>query len=678
MRGMKNIFLGTLTLLLFLVPQITTASKDILINEVYYHTIGNDHEEEFIELYNSSQKPIELKDYQLKNNLGVYTLPSIKIPAQGFLTICRTDHGFENLFGFKPDLGNLNLRLRNSNDFLELYDGSANLIDRVSWGEEVNSHPGVKRGQSIERSPAGQNSGEIEKDFITSDPPTPGLGLFQPAKITDIRLDLDYLELYYSWSIEDSNFDRLEVYLSSNNNFELVKTYYSLPEKITIDQLDLATNYQVKIRIVKSFAFAEIGSLSEAVSFSTDYDFSDQIVINELYPNPNQDEEEFIELYNRADREINLKGWTIADKNKHYKIDSKITIGPKQYLLFYYHQTKITLNNSGDRISLIYPDGEVADQTSYKKANKGISWSRKGNDFLFTAKPTPGEKNIFLSADKDEQPVDLKLIKIKKALGLANGRQVKIKGILSLPPGKFGKQQLYLQDSSAGIQLYSFHGNWPKLKLGSQIIVVGELSSIRGEKRIKISSKDDIRLLANKAIKPIDLNWANPALASGKLIKTKARVSSSAGSTFYINQDNKEIRVYIKQSTNINKPKTRKDYLVEIVGILVKSDSGFTILPRFDSDIKVLDSIGSLDGSLVSSNTSKLDSNLKLGQMTLTKVESASTLTNPKDYRLDLTSQRQESNQVSYNLLGIVIFTIGMLGLLGFFVYQKLFYLVEI
>lgn len=76
-----------------------------------------------------------------------------------------------------------------------------------------------------------------------------------------------------------------------------MKDFHYLPNgKITIENLSLSSSYRLKIAIVKSVSGREISALSAIYQFSTDFDFSDKIIINELYPKPFSYQEEFIEL----------------------------------------------------------------------------------------------------------------------------------------------------------------------------------------------------------------------------------------------------------------------------------------------------------------------------------------------------------------------------------------------
>jgi hypothetical protein len=577
-QGRKHLFIFIIIIIFFVLPSISLAQDNLVINEVYYDTIGTDSKEEFVELYNPTDKDINLTDYYLKDNSknSKYVFSEVFLAAKGYLVLARDKAGFKNLFGFEPDLNDFNISLNNGGDYLELYQPNNGLVDRISWELGDGSHEGVSTGESLERS---VDSNEL----VISSPPTPGLGLFRSPVIDEIDIEANQVEVSCSWPASNKqNFERMEVYLNDG----LARTFYNFADHFILEDLEFGQEYHLYIKLVKSNNGREISARSNTDIFNTQYDYSDQVLINEVLPNPNDNHEEFIELTNLSDRVVNLKGWQIADKVKTFKFIKNAFISPGGYLVIYKSETGISLNNSGDKVSLIYPDGEITDFTNYRKIDKNISWARNDEKFRLTDTPTPGKKNIFNKNDQIDES-GIKKVKIEQIFKIKDGSRVKVIGKISTPIGRLGKQIIYIQDSSAGVQIYNHFAHWPKLGLGDKVSIVGEVSTSRGEKRLKINKRSDIKFLNNSKIDPAPLNWKTINKFVGRLIKVKANVSSSSGNTFYITSGTKEIKVYIKESTKIDKPKTRKGYRARIIGVLIKSDSGYKILPRLNSDLKI-------------------------------------------------------------------------------------------
>lgn len=132
------------------------------------------------------------------------------------------------------------------------------------------------------------------------------------------------------------------------------------------------------------------------------YDFSDQIIINEILPNPegSDQEGEFIELYNKGNRDVNLNAWSIGDASKIFTISSEdfntTVISSKGYFVVYRPVSNITLNNTGSEIvRLMQPDESMVDQVEYIGSFENMSYSLDENNEWQWADPTPDEKNIF-------------------------------------------------------------------------------------------------------------------------------------------------------------------------------------------------------------------------------------------------------------------------------------------
>ncbi|MGD9129491.1 MAG: lamin tail domain-containing protein [Candidatus Woesebacteria bacterium] len=127
-----------------------------------------------------------------------------------------------------------------------------------------------------------------------------------------------------------------------------------------------------------------------------------QLVINEVYPQPDSGQEEWVELYLPTEQEgadpletLSLQGWTLWDELASpsiiYSFNSE-SISPGEYLLI---SLSSKLNNSGDAVILKNQDNELVDQMSYQNSQKNYSFARIPNaegDFQLSL-ATPGEEN---------------------------------------------------------------------------------------------------------------------------------------------------------------------------------------------------------------------------------------------------------------------------------------------
>ncbi len=123
------------------------------------------------------------------------------------------------------------------------------------------------------------------------------------------------------------------------------------------------------------------------------------VIINEWLPDPEgaDAEGEFIELFNNGQAVEPLAGWSIKDKSgKQFNLTGK-TIEAGEFLVLPYKETKITLNNKDEEVTLLR-EGQVVDKTVFSgPAVSGQSFSRGGEFFSFT-EPTPGAANKVVEA----------------------------------------------------------------------------------------------------------------------------------------------------------------------------------------------------------------------------------------------------------------------------------------
>lgn len=123
------------------------------------------------------------------------------------------------------------------------------------------------------------------------------------------------------------------------------------------------------------------------------YQFSKEIFIAEFLPNPETSQKEWLELFNAGNQIVDLSGWWLDDANsvRTQSIPEGTKINPGEYLVLTFENS--LLNNDGDKIKLVWPDGQFVHVISYGEAKKGWSASRLETRWLWSNQPTPGEPN---------------------------------------------------------------------------------------------------------------------------------------------------------------------------------------------------------------------------------------------------------------------------------------------
>jgi len=122
------------------------------------------------------------------------------------------------------------------------------------------------------------------------------------------------------------------------------------------------------------------------------------LLLNEFYASPSSGEDEWVEIYNDAAGPISVAGWQIAELAKDTianpeTISDDFIIPAHGFLRIV--PSKLTLNNAGDTIYLLDPDGSIADIVAYPKLTANQSYARipDGSDNWEKTTPTPGLTN---------------------------------------------------------------------------------------------------------------------------------------------------------------------------------------------------------------------------------------------------------------------------------------------
>jgi DNA/RNA endonuclease YhcR with UshA esterase domain len=324
--------------------------------------------------------------------------------------------------------------------------------------------------------------------------------------------------------------------------------------------------------------------------------YSDKIIINEIVPTPADGaDNEYIELYNGGDEIVDLGGWILDDADggsSAFVIPYGTFIASFSYHAFKKSLTNIALNDSGDKARLFSPDNFIKSEIEYSGSKRGESYSKFVDGWKWSLSLTPDAENIFTAETvglEYEAPDTIETIKAVREK--SPGTQVTVIGTVSVLPGVLSSQYFYIQDDLSGIQIYCYKKDFPNLKIGDVILVTGEVAEYYNEKRIKIASASDIVILSSRDPPPpkvVKIDDINEEL-EGQIITVEGIVVSTSGDTFYIHGSG-IIKVVIRGTTNINKPKMRKGDKVRITGIVSQYKDSYRILPLDQDDVILLSS----------------------------------------------------------------------------------------
>lgn len=303
-------------------------------------------------------------------------------------------------------------------------------------------------------------------------------------------------------------------------------------------------------------------------------EYSDAIKIYAILPNPvgPDTENEYIELINTGSSSVSLYKWKLDDEeggSSAYTIPADTTMAGGKTRKFFRSDTKIALNNDADSARLFDPSGKLIDEFIYDES--------------------AGEGEVLTGGTAEEGQVageSVKSVELKDIRKEEEGTIITTKGVVSSRPGALGKGILYLAGS--GIQVYFSADEYPELAIGDTVSVTGELTSYLGESRLKLAAAGDItKASGGEAPAPHRAETGRVGEdVEGTLVVIVGRISQTSGDTFYVDDGSGEVKVFIKETTGIEKPKMKKGDLFTIIGIVSQTQSGYRILPRSQDDIK--------------------------------------------------------------------------------------------
>jgi len=414
------------------------ATNSLLISEVQIDSLdgAGGTSDDFIELYNPTDSDIYLGNYQgsylrlVKRTETGTSDTSIKswngdleakVPAQGFYLWANSGYTGINT---TPDTTTAATISANNGIALRLGPmDTGSIIDSLGWGEcqnefvEGDAATTLSEAQSLERQPIGQDSDNNSIDFVIQNTPTPQNsggqeippGEEPPAEkpedggwipptavnqppVADAGLDITALVN------QEISFDSFLSYDPDNDSL----TYFW-------NFGDGATDTEEKTSHIYLYSGQYIVTLMVSDEEFSDLDiitvniYSPSVIISEFMPNPlGEDEEnEWIELFNQSDQIANLTSWQLDDQedgSSPFIFPANSLIAPEQFLVIRRPISKISLNNDQDQVRLIYPDGSLATEVSYAGENEqGFSVAFDNLDYFWTKIPTPGSANIISS-----------------------------------------------------------------------------------------------------------------------------------------------------------------------------------------------------------------------------------------------------------------------------------------
>jgi uncharacterized protein YdeI (BOF family) len=319
------------------------------------------------------------------------------------------------------------------------------------------------------------------------------------------------------------------------------------------------------------------------------------IQISEVYPSPLEEESEWVELFNYGGEDIDINGWYLEDGTKMQRLEDLKILGAESYLVLE-DELSITLNNSGENLTLYDPDEEEVDRFEYESTDKGLSNIRKFKNEKYekevfqTQEVTKGEQNTYVD------PADLfygkKLMSIKNSREHEFGEELYISGVITVELDLLGSKLFYIQDETGGIQVYLYDETfWDDFEVGDEVEVVGELKESNGESKVYVREESGIKKVGTGKVKTVESKTGSISeKTEGQLVFVSGEITKTSGKSFYIDDGSGEIKILIKSSTGIDTPSKKKGQYAGIVGIVSQygdEEDSYRVLARYASDILI-------------------------------------------------------------------------------------------
>lgn len=330
--------------------------KDILITELLPDPspIVSLPETEFIELFNRSTNPIDLKDWTISDGGTTASLPEQIILPRHFLILCPANR--KEIFSvYGPVVGLATFpSLNNTTDTLVLKNFEGIVIDSVVYTDKFYRDDDKRDGGWTLELIDPDNICAEETNWIASEDTSGGT----PGKINSVDEEMPDLTAPVLVSVFPEN--SYELKLTFNEKLE-----NQLPEigniqmspSLPVTQLSFVDK-SLRVILVES-SEPMIEGVGYSVTVSNIIDCSgnisnptttmvalpqiaeaSNILVNEILFNPRSTGVDFVECYNNSVKFINLKNWSIANivndtiVNKKIISETDLLFHPGTYLVF--------------------------------------------------------------------------------------------------------------------------------------------------------------------------------------------------------------------------------------------------------------------------------------------------------------------------------------------------------
>ena len=624
---------------------VLAAEEDLLISEVMYNPQGADSDHEWVEIYNAGTDSLTLIGGATPVSLRLVDGGSNRVlaleAAQGDMTLAAGEYAIlaqnaatflDNNPGYSGTLIEVSgMSLGNTSDTLALRIGT----DGAVWSglTYFNTWGGDENGKSLEKVDVLGSNEEINWTESSSLGGTPGVAYGSNAKPQAVFSSVDQAEVGKEIVFDAS--------ASNDTDGSVVLYRWDFGDGTSTESVEnsinhaynLAGNFVVVLEVSDNEGATD--RTQKTITINDSVVYSEEVMLSELLPAPGavtdwdgngtaDSNDEWIELCNTGSTSFDLGGYSLDDiadgGSNPYVFSQGEVLAVGECRAFYKKDTSLILNNDQDSVRLVKPDGSLLEEFAYSISHPDLSWAKdETGSWLEDETPSPGlanseenqqdddddendddnqddngdnsdNNNLNDQQDNQNETQDLQTTSIAEAKKKALGTLIQVQGGLTATSEILGAQIIYMADASGGIKIKLDEGDYSTLALGDELLVSGILSESWGELYLKISANGSLAVLEHTtALAPQEIKTGDVGEnLEGALVIITGMVTETAGDTFYVNDGSGVVKVYIKESTNIEKPRMQVGDKVQVVGIVSQYNDTYRILPRYQSDVIIL------------------------------------------------------------------------------------------
>ena len=326
----------------------TAEIGDVIISEIFADptpVIGLP-EVEFVEIFNKTGKVFHLEGWTISDGSSNGTIGDFwLLPGSYIVLTANANFGlFTNVAGVTSFPS-----LNNAGDQLTLADNFATKLDQLTYTDDwYQDNIKKEGGYSLERINLNDPCSNFDNWSASNDPSggSPGTinSIFNaapdqsnPSLLSLIALNPNFLEVSFSEGMDSSSLSNVQItvspYLSVLQTFiQEVNDNPNGPPQLIIqfnENFIPSTTYQIQLGPVSDCWLNDTSFIGQ-FSLPEEAQAGD-VIINEILSNPLNGGQDFIELYNRSSKVIDLKDWQLA--NFYNDTISNIKTIPNHFIL---------------------------------------------------------------------------------------------------------------------------------------------------------------------------------------------------------------------------------------------------------------------------------------------------------------------------------------------------------